>query len=137
VALTHLVDTGVLTRLHRREVAEIVASLASASQLGRATISDLEIGFSARNTREWDRLMTALEAFEPVHIDSEHFARARQVQRTLAAKGLRGRKIPDLLIAAAAEKRGITVLHYDSDFDIIAGATGQPTEWVVPHGTID
>ena len=50
---------------------------------------------------------------------------------------MRGRKVPDLLIAAAAGARRIAVLHYDSDFDMIAGATGQPTEWVVPHGTID
>jgi predicted nucleic acid-binding protein len=137
VALTHLVDTSVLTRLHRREVAAVVEPLASAGRLGRATISDLEIGFSARNAREWDGLMVALEAFDAVEIDADHFERARQVQRTLADKGVRGRKVPDLLIAAAAEARRIAVLHYDSDFDMIAGATGQPTEWVVPHGTID
>ena len=137
MALTHLVDTSVLTRLHRREVAEVVEPLASAGQLGRATISDLEVGFSARNAREWDRLMVALDALDAVDIDADHFERARQVQRTLADKGMRGRKVPDLLIAAAAEARRITVLHYDSDFDMIAGATGQPTQWVVPHGTID
>jgi predicted nucleic acid-binding protein len=137
VALTHLVDTSVLTRLHRREVLDVVESLASAGQLGRATISDLEVGFSARNAREWDRLMAALDAFDPVEIDADHFRRAGQVQRTLADKGLRGRKVPDLLIAAAAEARRITVLHYDSDFDVIASATGQPTDWVVPQGSVD
>jgi predicted nucleic acid-binding protein len=135
--LTHLVDTSVLMRLHRPEVAAVVAPLASAGQVGRATISDLEIGFSARNAGEWDRLMGALDAFGTVEIGADHFERAGQVQRTLADKGLRGRKIPDLLIAAAAEARQIAVLHYDSDFDLIATATGQPTQWVVPHGTID
>jgi predicted nucleic acid-binding protein len=44
-----------------------------------------------------------------------HFHRARQVQRTLADKGLRERKVPDLLIAAVAASRRMTVLHYDSD----------------------
>jgi predicted nucleic acid-binding protein len=137
VALTHLVDTSVLTRLHRGEIVQVVEPLASAGQLGRATISDLEVGFSARNAREWDRLMVALEAFDPIEIDADHFERARHVQRNLADKGLRGRKVPDLLVAAAAEARRITVLHYDSDFDIIASVTGQPTEWVVPHGSVD
>jgi predicted nucleic acid-binding protein len=137
VALTHLVDTSVLTRLHRHEVVDVVEPLASAGQLGRASISDLEVGFSARNAREWDQLMEALEAFDLVEIDARHFDRARQVQRTLADKGRRGRKIPDLLIAAAAEERRITVLHYDSDFDIIASATGQLTEWVIARGTLD
>ena len=30
----------------------------------------------------------------------------------------------------------LTVLHYDADFDLIAEITGQPTEWVVPRGSI-
>jgi predicted nucleic acid-binding protein len=137
VALTHLVDTSVLTRLHRQEIQGVVEPLASAGQLGRTTISDLEIGYSARNAREWDQLTKALRAFDLVEIHARHFDRARQVQRTLADKGQRGRKVPDLLIAAAAEERRITVLHYDNDFDIIASATGQHTEWVVPRGAID
>jgi len=33
-----------------------------------------------------------------------------------------------LLIAAAAELAGLTVLHLDKDFDLIASITGQPAE---------
>ena len=44
--------------------------------------------------------------------------------------------IPDLLIAATAEIEGLTVLHYDADFDLIADITGQPCEWIVERGTI-
>jgi predicted nucleic acid-binding protein len=36
--------------------------------------------------------------------------------------------IPDLIIAATAELAGLTVLHMDKDFDLIAGVTGQPAE---------
>ena len=43
---------------------------------------------------------------------------------------------PALLIAAVAERERITVLHYDSDFDLIARVTGQPVQWVVPRGTV-
>lgn len=35
---------------------------------------------------------------------------------------------PDLIIAATAELAGLTVLHLDKDFEIIAEVTGQPTE---------
>jgi len=63
--------------------------------------------------------------------------RARQVQRLLAARGLRERKVPDLLIAAAAEENSLAVLHYDADFDLITRVTGQTCQWVVPAGTID
>lgn len=137
MALTHVVDTSVLTRLAREPIRSIIERLASGGQVGRTTISDLEIGYSARNSGEWDRLMEALEAFEQVEIHARHFERAGQVQRTLAGWGLRGRKIPDLLVAAAAEERRICVLHYDNDFDVIAGATGQRVEWVVPRGSVD
>jgi len=33
-----------------------------------------------------------------------------------------------LIIAAAAELAGLTVLHLDKDFEIIADITGQPVE---------
>jgi predicted nucleic acid-binding protein len=39
------------------------------------------------------------------------------------------------MIAATAEVHDATVLHYDHDFDVIAAATGQPTQWIVRRGT--
>ena len=55
--------------------------------------------------------------------------RAVPVQLALAGKGQhRAPSIPDLLIAAAAELGGLTVLHLDKDFDLIASITGQPAE---------
>jgi predicted nucleic acid-binding protein len=137
VALTHLVDTSVLTRLDRSTVREAIEPLAGDGHVARAGISDLEVGFSARNLREWTRLTAALTAFPLIETDAAHVRRARQVQRLLASRGLRGRKVPDLLIAAAAEESGLAVLHYDADFDLIARVTGQRCEWVVPPGTID
>jgi predicted nucleic acid-binding protein len=137
VALTHLVDTSVLTRLAHTAVRTAVEPLLAAGHIGRAGISDLEVGFSARNVSEWTRLMTALSAFPLVETEGAHFRRARQVQRMLASRGLRGRKVPDLVIAAAAEEHGLAVLHYDADFDLIARVTGQAAAWVVPAGTID
>ena len=40
----------------------------------------------------------------------------------------RAASVPDLLIAAAAELARLTVLHADSDFELIAEITGQPEE---------
>jgi predicted nucleic acid-binding protein len=137
MALTHLLDTSVLTRLREPTVRERIDPGAERGELARAGISDLEIGFSARNAAEWDRLADAMDAFEPIETTADHVRRAKQVQRLLASKDQRGRKLPDLLVAAAAEDRGLTVLHYDADFDLIAAVTGQPCEWVVPAGSID
>jgi len=137
VALTHLLDTSVLTRLGRPGVRAEIEPRAELGELARAGISDLEVGYSARSAEEWDQLAEALDLFELVETTSEHVRRARQVQRLLAAKHQRGRKVPDLLIAAAAELSGLTILHYDADFDRIAAITGQSSEWVVPAGSID
>ena len=137
MALTHLVDTSVLTRLGRPAVRAAIQPRAERGELARAGISDLEVGYSARSASEWDRLAEALELFDLVETTAEHVRRAKQVQRLLAARHQRGRKVPDLLIAAAAESEGLTVLHYDADFDRIAAVTGQRCEWVVPAGSID
>jgi predicted nucleic acid-binding protein len=137
MALSYVVDTSVLTRMGRTTVRQVVEPLASAGRLARAGISDLEIGFSARTAGEWDELEDALAPFALIETSPAHMRRARDVQRMLAAKSQRGRKIPDLLIAAAAEAEALVVLHYDHDFDVIASVTGQACEWVVPPGTID
>jgi predicted nucleic acid-binding protein len=137
MALTHLVDTSVLTRLSAPSVRSVVEPLAAGGRAGRAGISDLEVGYSARNQREWDELQRALDAFSLVETEASHVKRARKVQRLLASRSQSGRKIPDLLVAAAAEDANLVVLHYDADFDRIAAVTGQRCEWVVPAGSID
>jgi predicted nucleic acid-binding protein len=43
---------------------------------------------------------------------------------------------PDLLIAAVAEREHVTLLHYDSDYDLIAAITEQPMQWVVRRGAV-
>jgi predicted nucleic acid-binding protein len=55
--------------------------------------------------------------------------RAVEVQMLLADEGQhRAPSVPDLLVAAAAELGGLTVLHMDKDFELIAAITGQPVE---------
>ncbi|CAN5603632.1 PIN domain nuclease [soil metagenome] len=136
MALTYLLDTSVVARLSTPLIGARLTQLDS-SGVARTAMTDLEVGFSARTGTEWGRLTEALGAFAAVDIETRHFDRARQVQRELAARSLRGRKIPDLLIAAVAESRSMVVLHYDADFDHIAAVTHQATEWILPRGSID
>lgn len=136
MALKYVVDTSVLKRLSRVEVRAVIEPLAVSGQLGRPRICDLEVGYSARNADEWDQLVGALDAFDAVETTAAHLRRALQVQRLLAQRSQRGRKIPDLLVAAAAEELDVAVLHYDADFDLITSVTGQRCHWVVSAGTI-
>jgi predicted nucleic acid-binding protein len=55
--------------------------------------------------------------------------RAVEIQAVLADRGQhRAPAIPDLIIAATAELAGLTILHLDKDFELIADVTGQPAE---------
>ncbi len=96
-----------------------------------ATITRLELGYSAR-TGEGSRRQFAspplalmpLEYLTPAIED-----RALEVQLLLADRGQhRAPSIPDLLIAATAEKTGLTILASDKDFNLIAAITGQPVD---------
>jgi predicted nucleic acid-binding protein len=136
VALTHLADTSVLKRLGHPSIRGVVEPLTQAGRLARPAICDLEIGYSARNAQEWDDLAAALGAFDLVETTAQHITRSLQVQRLLAARSQRGRKIPDLLVAAAAEALNLVVLHYDADFDLISAVTEQQCQWVVAAGSI-
>jgi predicted nucleic acid-binding protein len=63
--------------------------------------------------------------------------RALEVHREMAVRSQhRHLRLPDLVIAAAAELNGVTVLHYDADFDRIAEITGQDMEWVAAKGSL-
>lgn len=54
---------------------------------------------------------------------------AREIQLLLAERGQhRALSVADILIAATAALAGLTVLHLDTDFDLIADLTGQPVE---------
>ena len=136
MALKYLIDTSVLHRLKSDEVLTKVRALALNSEIARCSITDLEYLYSARNESEWEGASHLLSRFFNIEVQPEHFTRALQVQRILAQKSQRGRKIPDLIIAAVAEQSDLTLLHYDIDFDHIADITGQRSEWIVTAGQI-
>ena len=63
----------------------------ASGELARARITDLEVGYPARNEAERDRLIAALDAFEPVESTESHHRRALQVQKLLAQRSQRPR----------------------------------------------
>ena len=61
-------------------------------------------------------------------------ANCTEERRIEAIAALRRLRMTGAEIAAAAEEHGLTVVHYDADFDLIASVTGQRCEWLVPAG---
>ncbi len=132
-----LADKSALARMPLAPVRARLAPLIESGEIATCAIVDLEVLFSARNREEHDRIRLRRKlAFESVPLTEEIFERAIEVQGDLARTGKHRLPIPDLIVAAAAESAGLTVLHYDADFDRIARVTGQSVEWVVPRGSV-
>ena len=133
-----LADTSAFTHLHYPAVAEVLESLVERGLLATCGMVELEVLLTARNLSQLqeDRLYRSLTLIR-IDIEEHDFARAQDVMEMLAAAGLhRAAKVNDLLIAAVAERAGLTVLHYDQDFEYIGQATGQAMEWVAPKGSL-
>ena len=135
----YLVDKSAIARERHRTVAEVLERLRSAGLLALCGIAELELLYSARSGTERCEMEANLGVtYERLYTEEEDFVRARLVQRELAEAGRhRSVSLPDLLIAAVAERHRVAVLHYDADFDLIADVTGQPMKWVVPRGSVD
>ena len=126
-----LIDKSALVRLAASPDAEQWASRIERGLVRVATVTRLEIGYSARSGED---LRAGLQrpplAAMPVEYQTPAIEdRAFEVLTLLADRGQhRAPSIPDLIIAATAELAGLTILHLDKDFEIIARITGQPLE---------
>ncbi len=134
----YLADTSVINRLSKPPVYQRMEPLIMAGLVAVCAMVELEVLYSAQSPGEYRELREDLKGFELLPMPDEVWDTAREVQASLATKSQhRSAKLPDLLIAAAAARHQVTVLHYDKDYDSIAAVTGQPAEWVVPPGTAD
>lgn len=133
----YLVDTSVFARIEVPEVGERLEELALAGKVWTCRVIDLELAYASRG-REVGRLISERLTFPEAPITAAVMDRALQVAGLMATRGLhRGAKPIDLIIAAAAEARGLCVLHYDDDYDRISKVTRQPSEWVARAGTLE
>jgi predicted nucleic acid-binding protein len=138
VALTpaYLADKSALARMPNAAVRARLEPLLVDGLVATCGIIDLEIGFSARSAAVHRDIRRERRSLPRARIDDDVLDRALEVQGLLADRGQHRLPIPDLVIAAAAESAGLTVLHYDADFERIADLTGQAHDWVVPRGTV-
>jgi hypothetical protein len=134
----YLVDTSVLSRLTKLPVATAFTPLAAAGNVAVCAPVAFELGYSARNRQDHAALMERLAAFPTVALTEGDHRRALELQAELCGRGRhRALSLVDALVAAAAEGRDLTVLHYDAVFELVAEVTGQPQVWVVERGLAD
>jgi len=132
MAVSHwLIDKSALVRLPSSPDAAEWAGRVERGLVRIATVTRLEVGYSARSGPE---LRAGLRQPPMSSMPVEYLTpaiedRAVEVLALLADRGQhRAPSIPDLIIAATAELAGLTILHLDKDFDVIAAITGQTVE---------
>lgn len=128
---TWLIDKSALVRLSASADAAQWAARIERGLVRIATATRLEVGYSARSGPDLRAdLRRPPLAVMPVEYQTPAIEdRAVEVLTLLADRGQhRAPSIPDLIIAATAELVGLTILHLDKDFEIIAGITDQPLE---------
>ena len=128
-----LVDKSAYVRMQAGQAADIAKWNARIERglVHLSTVTRLELGFSVRSGDAGREAfgLPPLSLMPIQHLTPAMEDRAFEVQMLLADRGRhRAPSIPDLLIAATAEKAEITVLAVDKDFDLIAEITGQPVE---------
>ena len=129
----YLADTSALARLHHPEVAAVLVPLIEWGVVATCGVIEFELGWAAtRSSAEFDQVRTDRDAgYEWLATHDEDWRCALDTQAALWRGGhIRAVGLPDLLIAAVAERERVTVLHYDSDYELIAQVTGQPVHWI-------
>src|SRR5438045_7964859 len=124
-----LIDKSALVRLTASPDAAEWAGRVERGLVRIATLTRLEVGYSARSGPE---LRAGLRQPPMSSMPVEYLTpaiedRAVEILALLADRGQhRAPSIPDLIIAATAQLAGLTALHRAKDFVRIAAVTGQP-----------
>jgi predicted nucleic acid-binding protein len=128
---TWLVDKSALVRLGASPDAAEWAARIDRGLVRITTVTRLEVGYSARSgpVLRAGLAQPPLSQMPVEYLTPAIEDRSVEVLALLADRGQhRAPSVPDLIIAATAELAGLTVLHMDKDFQIIADITGQPLE---------
>ncbi len=138
VSTKYLLDNSAWTRIWHRALPlarrEEVATAITERRVHACLPFLLEAGYSARGADDHDQIMLGLRSLPFAAIDEATEERALQLQADLAQCGHHRMPPVDLLIAAIAERHGLTVLHCDRDFDVIRDRTSarMSSEWLAP-----
>lgn len=131
--MTFLLDTSAWVVAQRnRTVAERFAAETRVGALGVTTMTALEVLYTSRTAEEYRSILERMRRFPWYDLSDQRAA--IEVQHRLALRGQHRTSLPDVIVAATAAEHGLTVLHYDSDYERLAEVTGIEHEWVAPRG---
>jgi predicted nucleic acid-binding protein len=133
----YLIDKSAFERLNRPEALELWQGPLVQGRIGICWPTEAEILYSARSPKEYRQVKAMLgDLYTWVPEPDGVGTRVLDLLDQLSDRGFhRSASVVDLQVAVMAAVNGLTVLHYDRDFDTVAKVTGQPTQWLMPPGT--
>jgi predicted nucleic acid-binding protein len=137
-----LLDNSAWARLDHdslsQDRADEIADLLERGQIATCLPFLLEAGYSARNAGEHKTLIDELLALPRISVDSKVENRAIDAQRQLARVGHHRLPPVDLIVAAVADVNRLGILHYDSDYDLLAEKTDLrfKSVWLAARGSL-
>jgi Arc/MetJ family transcription regulator len=120
-ALVHCAEPMVVARLIPFLVLDVLATCAGVKHELATTDAGPVLAALRRVPLRW------------LPTDDADLAMASEIQAELTESSLPWSR---LVVAAVASRHSVTVLHYSTDFDMVAKVTGQATEWVAVPGTL-
>ncbi|HCA85337.1 MAG TPA: VapC toxin family PIN domain ribonuclease [Streptomyces sp.] len=135
-AAQFLIDTSALARFLRADAEQFGwDQAATAGLIATFPITELEFFYGVRSAADRARGLEDMRLlFGWVPVDDRAYDRAWEVQELLTQRGQHhSAGAVDLVVAATAELRGLTLLHRDHDFECIAAITGQAMQWYGPE----
>ncbi|MGH2834985.1 MAG: PIN domain-containing protein [Solirubrobacteraceae bacterium] len=139
-----LLDTSAWARVRDGRIAgssaERVAGGIERGELAMTEPLMLEMRYSARDADDFARLAEELDALPLLRLDESAVTRAVDAQAQLATDRAVSHRVKpvDLLVAGVADRHRVAILHYDSDYDLIAEHTDLSFEsiWVAERGSV-
>jgi len=135
----YLADTSAWSRATHPTLSGDWSEALAARQIATCPIVRLELLYQARNGAEYDRHDDLLGSLRDIPLTRSMTNAALAAFRKLAHAsplGQRSIKLPDVLIAAAAQDASVGVLHYDAHFDRLAEVLDFESRWIAPAGSL-
>ena len=134
----YIADTSARARAgHPAVRAEWSAALRS-RQIATCAIATLEMLYATRNAEEFSELETDEATLRdiPITVSVQRTAIAALRDLSTRGAGYHRVKLPDALIAAAAQHAGVGVLHYDRHYDRLAEVLTFDSRWIAAPGSL-
>jgi predicted nucleic acid-binding protein len=130
-----LVDVSAWVRYPVPEVAARLDELGTSGALATCDLVELQL-LAALESADTYTTVAGLrrQAYPVLGMRETDVQRALELQALLGGSGEFSVSWATLLVAAIAERHGVTVLHSSWCFDVVARTTGHAVEWVVPPG---